>query len=158
MIKAFLPRHVPTLALSATLTKRVTRDIKEKLQLSVNYLFVNVGNDRSNVSIIVRALHNKIDSYTDLSFVVPPIIHRREDVPKAWIYVDNINEGTDIVDYLRSRLPPDLQDAVRPYNAILSQEYRTEAMKQFREGLIRILVCTDAAGMVSGSLLLITYN
>ncbi|KAJ6620873.1 hypothetical protein B0H10DRAFT_2019831 [Mycena sp. CBHHK59/15] len=35
----------------------------------------------------------------------------------------------------------------RPYNAALSKEYRRKAMTLFKEGTIRILVCTDAAGM-----------
>ena len=43
---------------------------------------------------------------------------------------------------------------IRPFNATLSQEYRSLAMAHFREGTIRVLVCTDAAGMVSTALLL----
>ncbi|KAJ7319128.1 P-loop containing nucleoside triphosphate hydrolase protein, partial [Mycena albidolilacea] len=33
------------------------------------------------------------------------------------------------------------------YNAALSKEYRKKAMEKFKEGTVRILVCTDAAGM-----------
>ncbi|KAL1697746.1 hypothetical protein EV121DRAFT_219114, partial [Schizophyllum commune] len=36
---------------------------------------------------------------------------------------------------------------IRCFNAVLSTDYREQAMEWFREGKARILVCTDAAGM-----------
>ena len=74
-------------------------------------------------------------------------------MPKTWIYVDNIDTGTEIVQYLRDILykrNPDIPGGViRPYNARLSLSYRQKAMESFRQGDVRILVCTEAAGMVS---------
>ncbi|KAH7904036.1 hypothetical protein BJ138DRAFT_1019697, partial [Hygrophoropsis aurantiaca] len=74
-------------------------------------------------------------------------------IKKIWIYADNISVGGDIIDYLRTRLPEHLHGVVRPYNAVLGHEYCSEAMKEFRAGNIRILVCTDAAGMVCFSIM-----
>ncbi len=149
MVRAFLPRSTPVVAVSASLTPRVADDVQKSLQFRPNHLFVNIGNNRSNVSLVVRSIHNKADTYTDLEFVIPSGITSRKDIKKTWFYLDNIREGADVVDYLRERLPPDLQDAIRPYNATLHHKYRKETMQLFRDGHVRVLVCTDAAGMVS---------
>lgn len=149
LIRVFLPRNTPMIAISATLTTRVAADVRKRLQFKNDYLFLNVGNDRTNVSLVVRSIHNKQDEYTDLRFVVPENVTDRESIPKTWIYVDNIPVGNEIVSYIEKLLPPELRDAVRPYNALLDPVTRSEAMRLFREGYIRILVCTDAAGMVS---------
>lgn len=148
-VRIFLPRDTPVVALSASLTRRVTHDIMEKLQIfRSNCVYKNLGNDRPNVSLVVRAIHNTQQSFTDLDFVIPPGVTSADQIPKTWIYCDNINAGLEIIDHLRTLLPSELQGVVRPYNAVMSTEYRGEAMKQFREGGVRVLVCTDAAGMV----------
>ncbi|KIJ59408.1 hypothetical protein HYDPIDRAFT_43999 [Hydnomerulius pinastri MD-312] len=147
-IRVFLPRNTPFIAVSATLTRRVIRDINVKLQFTrSDFLFENVGNDRPNVSIIVRSIHNTMKSYTDLDFLIPATVTQLSDIKKVWVYADNISVGAEIIDYLRKKLPAEFHGAVRAYNAVLTHEYRQKAMEDFREGLIRILVCTDAAGM-----------
>lgn len=159
ILRAFLARGTPVVALSATLTERVRRDLHSKLHFSkTKSRTVNVGNDRPNVSIIVRACQNTMSTYTDLDFVIPPNITKMEDIPKTWIYTDNIEAGSEIMEYLVDLLY-DRQRArdiatvdrgiIRPFNARFSQEYRQAAMAQFRSGAIRIMVCTEAAGMVS---------
>ncbi|KAI0309836.1 P-loop containing nucleoside triphosphate hydrolase protein [Amylostereum chailletii] len=147
MIRVFLPRGTPIIAVSASITARVRQDIALKLQFPLNYQYCNLGNDRSNVSIVVRAIHNPIQSYTDLDFVVPSTITSRDELQKTWIYADNIDTGGEIIDYLRERLPQNLWDAIRPYNVVHGYQYRHRAMSGFQSGEIRILVCTDAAGM-----------
>ncbi|TFY74604.1 hypothetical protein EWM64_g9407 [Hericium alpestre] len=149
MIRVFLPCDVPFVALSASLTERVIQDIVRTLQFDhgSGFLFRNLGNDRSNVSLVVRAIHNSQQSFLDLDFIIPSNISSPSDIPKTWIYADNIDTGTNIIDHLRERLPPEYHDLICPYNAVHDDKYREEAMKLFREGKIRILVCTDAAGM-----------
>jgi superfamily II DNA helicase RecQ len=154
-IRAFLPRGTPVVALSATLPARVRNDVLSKLQFSKDYANIDVGNDRPNVSIIVRGIHHPLNTYADLDFIVRGI-KNRADLKKTFIYADNIATGVEIIDHLMSLLPPELRDAIqaydtpiRPYNAALSKEYRKKAMDKFKEGTVRIMVCTDAAGMVS---------
>ena len=120
---------------------------------------MNVGNDRPNVSLVVRACQHPQNSYTDLDFIVPRSLSKLDDIPKTYIYVENIQTGSEIIDYLvkllESRGGPAVSAAssvVRPFNAAMSYEYRRAAMEAFRRGSIRIMVCTDAAGMVSFSL------
>ncbi|KAJ7731866.1 P-loop containing nucleoside triphosphate hydrolase protein [Mycena metata] len=152
-IRAFLPRGTPMVALSATLPARVRGDVLSKLQFSKDYVNIDVGNDRPNVSIIIRGIHYPLNTYADLDFLVAGV-KSRSDLKKIFIYADNIATGVEIIDHLTSLLPPELRDAIqgydtpiRPYNAALSKEYRKRAMEKFREGTVRILVCTDAAGM-----------
>jgi superfamily II DNA helicase RecQ len=148
VVRAFLPKPTPVIAVSASLTRRVCRDIAQKLQFSTGYVYKNLGNDRPNVSIVVRAIHNPLHTYTDLDFLIPANVGQCEDLKKTWIYADNIEVGAEIIYHLRTLLPEHLNGVVRPYNAVHSVEYRLAAMDQFRSGKIRILVCTDAAGMV----------
>ncbi|KAH9949019.1 P-loop containing nucleoside triphosphate hydrolase protein [Amylocystis lapponica] len=169
--RAFLARGTPVIAVTATLTDRVRRDVQSSLHFPKHgSTFINVGNDRSNVSIVVRACEHPQNSFADLNFVLPNTINTPDDIPKTYIYVDNIHTGNDIIDHLTQLLHtrqvansthaeastrpthPVSPGVIRPYNATLSNEYRTNAMAQFRTGDIRILVCTDAAGMLPATM------
>ncbi|KAJ7280066.1 P-loop containing nucleoside triphosphate hydrolase protein [Mycena rebaudengoi] len=149
-IRTFLPRGTPIVALSATLPARIRSDVLSKLQFSKDYVNIDVGNDRPNVSIIIRGIHYPLNTYADLDFIVAGI-KTRADIKKTFIYADNIATGVEIIDHLLRLLPPELRDAfdtpIRPYNAALSKEYRKKVMQMFKDGRVRILVCTDAAGM-----------
>ncbi|EJF56898.1 P-loop containing nucleoside triphosphate hydrolase protein [Dichomitus squalens LYAD-421 SS1] len=162
-VRAFLPRGTPVIAVSATLSPRVVRAIWASLHFSqsdTQSRYENEGNDRANVAIVVRACEHPLNTYADLSFVIPPTLESINDIPKTYIYVDNIATGGEIIDYLNRQLekhrdlataPAPLHDSfcgiIRPFNATLSHRYRTLAMSYFREGRIHVLVCTDAAGM-----------
>lgn len=175
-IRAFLPRGTPVIALTATLTPRVRHDIMRVLNFPKSgFRWLNLGNDRPNVSIVVRACQHPQSSFADLDFVVPANPVTAGDIPKTYIYADDINVGGHIVDHLETILAtrsPALaaQGLVRPYNATMSHGYRQAAMAAFRQNpvqdnsvhlpdapdaessqalaCIRVLVCTDAAGMV----------
>ncbi|PIL35865.1 hypothetical protein GSI_01525 [Ganoderma sinense ZZ0214-1] len=170
VIRAFLPRGVSVVPLTATLTRRVERDLERVLHFpKSDKNCINVGNDRANVSIVVRACEHPQNSFADLDFIIPDIVNGPGDIPKTYIYVDDINVGNLIIDHLNEILAarcPDLVAAgiIRPFNATLSHSYRRDTMAAFRanpaasagegssEGkeCIRILVCTDAAGMRAG--------
>lgn len=151
IVRAFLPKNTPIIAVSATLTPRVKEDIVAKLQLKSNYIYINIGNNRSNVAQIVRAMEHPMKTHRDLDFLIPTPVGSPAMILKAFLYTDDVKEGALITDYLNSRVPEDFreQGLVRPYNATMSKKYRKGVMEMFRKGDIRILVCTDAAGMVS---------
>lgn len=149
-IRAFLPPKTPMVAMSASLTPRVRRDVLHKLHFGT-FIDIDLGNNRPNVSIVVRACHRDLGTFTDLDFVIPPLVESRNSIRPTFIYCDKKDEGDCIIDHLRDLLPQPLRDLglIRPFNASLSHKYRLEAMQKFRSGEIRVLVCTDAAGMVS---------
>ncbi|KAF8968226.1 P-loop containing nucleoside triphosphate hydrolase protein [Flammula alnicola] len=71
------------------------------------------------------------------------------NIKKGFVYIDDVKGGSEINDYLNARVDPKFRHygLVRPYNAAMSKRYRKQLMKLFREGQVRLLVCTDAAGM-----------
>ncbi|KAJ7288849.1 P-loop containing nucleoside triphosphate hydrolase protein [Mycena rebaudengoi] len=150
IVRAFLPRAVPVIAVSATLTPRVHDDILVKLRINPkDYVYVNIGNDRPTVAHVVRAMEHPMNSHRDLDFLVDENMESPHDIPKAFLYSDDTKEGAGIIDHLNDRVHPDYRSRglVRPYNASMSREYRDAVMLLFHAGVIRILVCTDAAGM-----------
>lgn len=98
-IRAFFPEGTSVVAVTATLTGRVHRSIRSSLhfaQSRLPSLSLNVGNNRPNVSIVVRACEHPMNSFADLDFLVPQSIRQPADIPKTYIYVDNIPVGTEI--------------------------------------------------------------
>jgi superfamily II DNA helicase RecQ len=152
IIRSFLPKSASIVAVSATLSSRVRRDVLRVLRYHPqNYVNIDVGNDRPNVSIVVRAIQHPLNTYVDLDFILKDLVTDPAQIPKTFIYCDNIAMGTEIIDHLMKLLPEGLRHCglIRPYNACFSKAYRKAVMKKFKVGEIRILVCTDAAGMVS---------
>ena len=151
IVRAFLPRNTPIVAVTATLTPLVQHDLLSKLQFNrSDYLFVNIGNDRPNVSQVVRAMEHPANTLRDLDFLVQTDMSALNDIDKCFLYSDSIKSGASITDYLNKRVNVKFRQRglIRPYNASMSKKYRKRVMRLFREGKIRILVCTDAAGMV----------
>jgi superfamily II DNA helicase RecQ len=152
-LRALLLKRTPFIGVSATITPRVKRDLVSRLQMNPSdFLWINKGNDRRNVSLLARPISSAQNSYADLNFLIP----RRcpggsGDIPKAFVYLDDTLAGAQIVDHLNGLVPSTFRKlgVVRPYNASLSLEIRTALLQLFRSGVVRILVCTDAAGMVS---------
>ncbi|KAJ6595216.1 P-loop containing nucleoside triphosphate hydrolase protein, partial [Mycena vulgaris] len=94
-------------------------------------------------------MEHPMNSYRDLDFLISAEMVLPIDTPKAFLYCDDTKDGAEIIDHLNARVNPDYQarGLVRPYNASMSREYRDIVMQLFRAGVVRILVCTDAAGM-----------
>ena len=74
IVRSFLPRNTPVIAVTATLTRRVHRDIHTKLSFPPlpKYTFINAGNDRPNVFIVVRAIEHSQQSFVDLRHLEKP--------------------------------------------------------------------------------------
>ncbi len=149
MIRAFIPKLVSMVAMSATLSKRIQDDVLSKLQFKqtvTGYVTIDISNDHSNVSLVVHAMN----SYVDLDFIIPKNIKEAGDIPLTWIYADSIPMSIEIEDHLTELLPSNLRSSgiIRPYNATYLTKYHNKVMKLARSGSVRILICTDAAGMV----------
>ncbi|KAH6894808.1 P-loop containing nucleoside triphosphate hydrolase protein [Coprinopsis sp. MPI-PUGE-AT-0042] len=150
MIRAFLRRRTPMVTMSATLAGRVRRDILRKLEYAKDgWVFVNIGNVGPNVALAVRAIEHAMNTYVDLDFIIPRSIEQASDIPATLLYADNVPHITDIIDHLETLLPQHLQytGLIRPFSTAFSHDYRSAAMDHFKRGRVRVLVCTDAAGM-----------
>ena len=151
VLRALLPKGTPVVAMSATLPSRVRNDVLKKLQFDEDFVDLKVGNDRPNVSIVVRAIQNPMNTYSDLDFLIPKGVKDIKEVPKTMVYADQIVVGVDMEDRLYEISPDSFRKTgfIRPYSAAYSLQYRTTVMALFKAGVVRILICTDAAGMVS---------
>ncbi|CUA70541.1 Bloom syndrome protein homolog [Rhizoctonia solani] len=148
IVRAFIHPSTPIIAMSGTLAPRVRRDVLNKLGFSPGkYLTIDIGNARPNVSLAVLPAKHPLNSFHDLCFLIPPGVQASSDIPKIFLYCDDKETGYNIIDYLRSYLPQELWACIRPFNASLTPQYREAAMAAFKIGSIRILVCTEAAGM-----------
>jgi len=126
VLRALLPKGTPFVAMSATLPERVRKDVLAKLQFDLKkFNYLNLGNDRPNVSLVVRAIQNAMNTYSDLDFLIPKGVRSADGVPKGFVELQG-------------------KGLIRPYNAGLSKECRDLVMELFKVGIIRILVCTDA--------------
>lgn len=130
-IRETLP-HVPVLALTATATKEVVKDIQEKLQFKQDN-FYRMSFERENLSYVVRHAENKTTH----------LVHILNSVP-----------GTAIV-YVRSRkktraIAEELQQAgiaADFYHAGLSNEEKIVKQNRWKDNECRVIVSTNAFGM-----------
>ena len=101
-------------------------------------------------SQVVCAMEHPANALHDLDFMVLTNMSSLNDIDKCFLYTDNIKSGALITDYLNKRVDLKFHQRglIRPYNASMSKKYHKQVMRLFHEGKIRILVCTDAAGMV----------
>lgn len=151
ILRALLPKDTPMVAMSATLPSRVRHDVMNKLQFNEgNYTYLNLGNDRPNVSLVVRAIQNPINTFSDLDFLIPSTARTPNDVEKTFVYSDNITVGSDMMEHLYEISPNAFREAgiIRTYSSAFSKKYRQGVMELFKAGHVRVLICTDAAGMV----------
>jgi superfamily II DNA helicase RecQ len=150
VVRDHLP-GVPIIGLSATLTPRTLNHVATSLSMKKGgYALINEGNERPEIALAVRKCEFPLCSFQDLRFLFKGRIFHPLDIPKTFIFIDNKAHGHQAVRILNSFLPPNLASLgiIRPFNARHSPQYRSDAMERFKVGDIRILICTDAAGMV----------
>lgn len=84
-------------AMSATLPPHIRKGVLHTLQHGKDFVDINLGNDRPNVSIVIRAIEHP---YRDLDFLIPGGITDASQIPKTFVYADNISTGPEIEQYL----------------------------------------------------------
>ncbi|KAG9093302.1 ATP-dependent DNA helicase sgs1 [Ceratobasidium sp. 370] len=152
VVRNYLP-GVPVICLSATLTPRIIQHISLNLDMKMgNLALINEGNERPELALAIRKCKHPMNSFRDLGFLFAgPALYHPLDIPKTFVFINSKKEGHRAIRILNSFLPSNLSSLglIRPFNARHSPQYRVDAMQRFKSGDIRILVCTDAAGMWS---------
>ncbi len=123
---------VPILALTATATPEVARDICRQLDMNDPQVF-RMSFTRENINYIVRSSETKINE-------VFHILSRTTGT--AIVYVRSRRRTAEIADYLNSA-----GIATAGYHAGLSQELKEERQNKWKSGEIRVMVATNAFGM-----------
>jgi ATP-dependent DNA helicase RecQ len=131
-IRDLLPKGTPTLALTATATPEVVKDIQEKLEFKQpNVLQKSFA--RPNLSYSVLYEEGKDKKLVDVF---------RRVKGSGIVYVRNRRKTKEIARLLqRHRIPADY------YHAGLPTEERTKRQEAWMSGKCRVMACTNAFGM-----------
>lgn len=151
-LRALLPGTIPVMATSATLTPTTLKDVTGTLKIDVTKMFyTNLGNDRPNIKMEVITMANTMDfSALDHILNLGDVQHPA-DIPKTIIFANERNDVMSIWQYIRSRLEEHLQYSVDYMHAFRGDGSKQRSMRWFLDGQTRILVATEAVGMVSES-------
>ena len=130
-IRQLLP-DVPVIALTATATPSVARDIEDKLAFRKDNIICS-GFERPNLSYIVRKTEDKFGSLLSVCRAVPGtgIVYVRERKSAKDISAFLVSQGVD----------------AGYYHAGMSKEERNAVQQKWMSGEMRIIAATNAFGM-----------
>ena len=145
----FIAPGIPFYITSATIPPVMLQDIKETLHISSSNLLFQRSNDRHNIAFCVKKMQHSVSSFEDLAFLVPSSWAEHDCVPRKFIvFFDSKRKAELASQFLRSRMPETLKHKVKWFHAGMSEYFRNEELKSFREGNLWGLGMTDVGGMV----------
>jgi superfamily II DNA helicase RecQ len=150
-LRSYVPAKVPFLATSATLQPLVLAQVRSSLHINpLESYHLNIGTDRPNIAYFTHHMKAGKSDLDALNFVLRADLAKDEitKLVQTMVFFDDINVGLDALKHLRARLPPHLRGQIAMYNSRRSSKSKRRIMKEFREGKIKILLTTEAAGMV----------
>ncbi|KAF6756531.1 P-loop containing nucleoside triphosphate hydrolase protein, partial [Ephemerocybe angulata] len=154
-LRAFFPTHVPFLATSATLTPPALHDLQNQLDFELDSaFFLNLGNDRHNItlSVLVVKSPKNYDAIIPL-LMIPGAIPQEnlvssQQLRKSIVFVNTVLSAQLCRHHLKNAIGvPALDVCIDVLHAQRTVQAKRRVMMQFREGTIRVLVATEAAGM-----------
>ncbi len=122
----------PVIALTATATPTVARDIMERLGFKEN-LLLRSGFERPNLSYIVRKVEDKYSQILNICGGVPG---------SGIVYARNRRKCEELSQFLQAQ-----GVSASFYHAGLGSRTRAERQEAWKSGGIRVMVCTNAFGM-----------
>jgi ATP-dependent DNA helicase RecQ len=123
---------VPVLALTASATEEVQKDICEKLEFKKKHIF-RQSFERKNLSYSVFKVDSKLAKLVDIVTKVKG---------SAIVYCRTRKRTNEIVKLLQMH-----SVSCNNYHAGLKQEERNQRQKEWVDGKMRVIVCTNAFGM-----------
>lgn len=160
-LRAFVPRSVPFLAVSATLPPLVLAQVRRVLHINpIDAFHVNLGTDRPNIAWFVHHMNAGKSDLAALDFIRRADLSVDEitELVQTMVFFDDIGVALDALKYIRARLPPHLRDQIAVYHSRRSAKSKRRVMKEFKEGKIKILLTTEAAGMVCYFVIMFCYT
>jgi ATP-dependent DNA helicase RecQ len=130
-IRDVLP-DVPVLALTATATPEVVKDIQHQLRFKSQNVFQKSFN-RSNLAYVVRTVENKDDNLLKILNNVPGT---------SVVYVRNRKKTKELADFLNAN-----GIVAEHFHAGLSNDTKDERQSRWKSGDTRVIVATNAFGM-----------
>ena len=149
-LRAFVTANVPFLITSATLPPHILSHVHKIMHMSKTTTYhLNLGTDRPNIAWFVRKMKGGKSDLESLAFLIPDATD--DDIlelVQTMVFFDDINLALHALKYLRSLLPLHMHNQIAVYNSRRSRRSKARVLRKFREGNIRILLTTEAAGMV----------
>lgn len=150
-LRAFLPVGIPFLATSAMLPPAAIADICSNLQIKFSEaFFLNLGNRRSNITASVTVINSTKD-FAGLHAALPDpqSVNSPDDLPKTIVFTNSVNLSPIICRDPRNHYGAQFASSIDYLHAHHTTQGKQRVMKRFNEGKIKILIATEAAGMVS---------
>lgn len=153
ILRGRISQNVPFVIASATIPEHILDDVRRKLRLSKDAKMVKMTNARPNVALSCRTMRHSDESKADLRFLIPKGASTPEDIEISLVYCNQRITCEDAVDRLRqwARDEGIPESCIAFYHAKIGDKRKRELEELLRRGEIRILVCTDAVGMVNGT-------
>lgn len=148
-IRSLMPLGTPVLATSATLPPAALEEINAKLHINIGTTyFINLGNDRPNISTEIHEIKGSTD-FDALYQYFPENVTSPADLQKTLIFTNVVNHTQQICRQLRKHFGHQLRQSIDYLHRHRTAKAKQRVMRRFRKGKIKILIATEAAGMVS---------
>lgn len=150
-LRYVIPRRIPYMIASATLTPETLSDVKKLLHLrSEKLLTIHTSTDRPNLALCVRKIKYTLATYADLGFLIPLGWKEGDPLPpKFLIFFDDIQDAISATKFLRSRLPAHLRDKIKWFNSDMTAEFKETEANALTDGETIGFLTTESFGMVS---------
>lgn len=147
LLRRTLGPDTPFIALSATLPSSYRKSLEIYAGLKPDYRFINLGNFRPELSVIIAHMQHDTNSFLDLAFVLP-WNSTEESIIQTIIYCDDLDILTKMFWWFHTRLgsmklPHHLLDIL---HAGLSDDHQELCTKDFINGRAKILLGSDKIG------------
>ncbi|KIJ10154.1 hypothetical protein PAXINDRAFT_86470, partial [Paxillus involutus ATCC 200175] len=150
-LRSYVPTTVPILATSTTLAPSTLEEVRDKLHINPKKsFFVNLGNDRPNITPSVIQMRNASDYGALLELIVEGV-SSPEDLAKTIVFTNSIQKTLEIQRFLHSHLPICCYPYIDIFHAHRTARLKHRTLERFYRGHIKLLVATEAAGMVCGN-------
>ncbi|KAI5992437.1 P-loop containing nucleoside triphosphate hydrolase protein [Pisolithus albus] len=148
-LRYVVPLSVPLLVTSATIMKSTLHDITHLLHMSPSCtVIIHRSSDRPNIGIAVRKIKYALNSFADLTFLIPAGFKVGDPPPpKFLIFFDDIADSINAACVLRCRLPCELKEKIRWFNADMSTQYKETELEKLTCGETWGLCTTTSFGM-----------
>ncbi|KAL9936518.1 hypothetical protein V8E36_004586 [Tilletia maclaganii] len=148
ILRARFRGDIPVLALSATLCGPCLLAIVKALGFGrLPFFCLDAERQQDRCSYDIQAIRHPLRGMRGLAETLPSNPSTVDDLPRSLIFVNTKAETRQGLRSLRSILPPSLRDAVQRVTGDDSASRVQEILRQFREGSVRVIVCTEALGM-----------
>ncbi|TFY55114.1 hypothetical protein EVJ58_g8451 [Rhodofomes roseus] len=146
-LRALVPMSVPFLATSATLPPAALADVQAKLSFHLNStFFVNLGNDRTNITPLVVQMKGGAGDLAALDFAVREAL-AGDPLVKTLIFFNTRELAMRACHHLKTLLPDAYKGKIDFLHALRGDDTKREVMQRFRNDELSILCATEAAGM-----------